>query len=104
MGEMLVAGTVAGIHDDLARGRVHGLARHAGTGGGERGGLRPVDDFEDLLHLVRGFADHERTRDVGLIAFHRATVVDEHDGARANGLRLHGTVRAGRVFVNWALA
>src|SRR6202042_1849031 len=44
MREVQVAGAIAGIHDDLTRGGVYGLARYPGPGRGERRALRMVDD------------------------------------------------------------
>ena len=68
------------------------LERHAGPRRLQRRGLRLVDDVEDLLHLVGGLAEHERARDVRLIALDGAAVVDHDDRAFANRLRRHRAV------------
>jgi len=46
MQEIVVAGTEASVDYDLARSCIDRSARHAGTCGGKRGGLRPMHDIE----------------------------------------------------------
>src|ERR1035438_7068712 len=38
-------------------------------------------------------AVHKRAADIGLISFHRATIVDQHDGTLADDLRLTRAMR-----------
>ena len=52
--EVLVAGAVAGVLDDRARGGVDGLARHAGPRGLQRRRLRAPDDVEHRSILSVG--------------------------------------------------
>src|ERR1022692_3725915 len=57
-----------------------------------------MHDVEDLLHFVRGLPQHKRAADIGLVSFHRATIVDQHDGTLADDLRLARAMRQRGVF------
>ena len=91
--EVFEAGAVAGVDDDVARGGVDRFERRARLRGFERGALRALHDVEDLVHLVGRLAEDERARDVGLVAFDGAAVVDHDDRAFANDLRRDRAVR-----------
>ena len=93
VGKVFEVGTVAGGGDDVACRGVDRFQRRAGLRGGERGVLRVAHDTEHLVHLLAGFAEHERARDVGLVALHRAAVVDHDDRPFADRLRRHRAVR-----------
>jgi len=95
--EVFVVGAEACIADDLAGCGVDGLTLHTGMRCGEGCSLGFVDDVEDLLLLVGGFAEDEGARHVGLVTFDGAAVVDEDDLALADDLRLEGAVGQGRV-------
>ena len=45
-----------------------------------------------------GLAQHKRAADIGLVSFHRAAIVDQHDGTLADDLRLARSMRQRRVF------
>ena len=92
VGEVFVVGAVAGVGDDFAGGVVDGVAGCSGLACGEGGGLGLVDDVEDLLLLVGGFAEDEGARDVGLVAFDGAAVVEEDDLAFLDDLGLERAV------------
>jgi hypothetical protein len=92
VGEVFVVGAVAGGCDEIACGGVDGLALDPGACRGEGGGLGFENDVEDFAGFVE-FGDcrvteDEGARDVGLIAFDGAAVVDEDDLAFADDLRL----------------
>lgn len=97
MAEVLVAGAVARVGDDLAGGCVDGLAGGSGFACGEGGGLGLVDDVEDLLLLVGGFAEDEGAGDVGLVAFDGTAVVEQDDLAFFDDLGLERAVGQGGV-------
>ena len=60
-----------------------------------------MNDIEDLPHLICvGFAQDERSADVGLIAFDGATAVNHKDGAFPKNLRGGGSVGQGGIFVD----
>src|SRR4051812_14643113 len=100
MREVLEAGAVPVVHDDLAPRGVDRLERHARFRGLERRRLRLMDDVEDLLHLVGGLAEHEGPRDVGLVSFDGASVVDHDDRAFADRLRRDRSVGKRRVLAD----
>ena len=90
--EVLVVGTEASVCDDLAGGIVDGVAGKSRASRGQSCGLRLVDDVEDLLLSVGGFAEDEGAGDVGLVAFDIATVIDQNNLVLANDLRLQRAV------------
>ena len=96
----MIAGAVAAIDDDLARGRIHIAVSTPGRAASNGRGLRAVDEVEDRLHLVGGFAQHKGAGDVGSVALHCAAVVEHQDAALAQGLRLARAVRQGGELVD----
>jgi hypothetical protein len=69
------------------RGGVYRLHFDAGAGCGEGGGLGLVDDVEDALLAIGGFAVDEAAGHVRLVALDEAAVVDEDDLIFADDLR-----------------
>src|SRR5262245_56839619 len=91
----LVARAVTPLHV-LRADRIIDLARgHADARGFDRDLLTVVHLLPHLALFGSRLAEHERARDVGLIALHRTAAVHEHDFAIANGLRLARTVWIG---------
>src|SRR4051794_14529127 len=73
--------SVAGGFDDGARGAVHLLGRHSWTNRLQRTLLRFPDDLVDSLNLCGGRTEGDGERDVGVIAFERTAVIEDHDVA-----------------------
>src|SRR5215472_11433750 len=90
--EMCITRSKPGVADHLASSRIHRLAGNARSGRSERSRLGFVNYVEHTLHFVTRSADHERARDIRLVAFHLATVVDHDDAAFADGLGLTRSV------------
>src|ERR1043166_6852721 len=88
----------AGVGDDLARGRIDGLARHAGFGGVECRHLSALLEIPDLGLALRRLAEHDGARDVRLIAIHDAAVVDLDDVCVVDGYQSDAAVRKCREF------
>ncbi len=94
MSEVLEAGAVAAIDDDLARGGVDvGCRARLDARRSESCRLRAMDQIEDRLHLVSWLAQNEGAGDVGGVALDFAAVVEHEDGAFAQRLRLARAVR-----------
>lgn len=90
--EVLIVGTVAGVGDHFAGGIINSVAGLTGFACSERSGLGFVNDVEDLLLFVGRLAKDEGARDVGLVAFDGAAVVEEDDLSLLNDLRLKGAM------------
>ncbi len=93
VGKVLEARAKPGVADHLARGSIHLLGGQAGTSHVQRGFLGGVNHVEDLFHLVAGFAEYERARDVGAVALDVAAVVDHDRRAFLDHLRRGRSVR-----------
>jgi len=92
--EEFIVGTKAGVADYLSGGGIYFLAGNAGPCGPKGSRLGTMDNIEHALHSVAGFAHYEGARNVRLIAFHRATVIDNHRRAFGDHLRRNTAVRS----------
>ena len=100
MTEVLVVGTKACIDNHLARRRIHGFTRYTGARRLERRRLRAMFDLEHIFHALRGFAQHEGTRDVAAVAFDLAAAVDEQNASFTHHLRRGAAMWQRRVFAH----
>src|ERR1039457_2768426 len=94
----LVPGAETRAGDHLARRRVHALAGGTGPRRRQRRILRPPLQVPHFALPLGRLAEHRGARDVALIAFHAAPIVDQHHVALAQLLRLYAAVRERRVF------
>src|SRR5580704_6993054 len=94
--KIFIVWTETRIRNHFARGVVHGTAFMASDCRGECGVLRMSYDFERALKLFGRLSEYAHSRDVGLIALHRGSVIDHHAHAFAKNLFLARTVGKGR--------
>jgi hypothetical protein len=85
-----VIGAEARVGDDLARGGVHRFAGRARFGGGEGGVLRATFQLPDVALPLRGFAENESARDVGLVCAHWFPPVVARRPFAPSGIRFGG--------------
>ena len=90
--EVLESGAVARVDDDLARGGIELLERHARLAAFSAAVCACFTMSKTFFILSVGLAEHERPGDVRLVAFDRAAVVEHDDRALADGLRLDRSV------------
>ena len=88
MGEVSIGGAESCVVNYLACGSIHCLAGDSRFGCSQCGRLGLVNDIEDSPHLVSSLTKDERPADIRLIAFHDTAVINEHDAAVADDLRL----------------
>ena len=104
MGEVRVVGAEAGAVDHLARGGVHRLRFYSRLGRCQRCRLRLVNDIENAAHLVGRRAgeltQNKGAADVGCIAFHAASAIDQQNRAFAYHLWRGRAVRQRRILAD----
>ena len=86
--------------DHVAGSAVDGLERNTRLRRFQRRILSSANDLEDALHLVGGFAQHERAAEIRLVAFNAAAAVDEEDRPLADCLRGDRSVRQRRILAD----
>src|ERR1035438_2651004 len=93
----LISRTEARAGDYISRRRVHALAGRARLRRRQRGILRPPLQIPHFALPLGRLAEHRGARDVALIPFHAAPVVDQHHVAFVQLLRLCAAVGERRV-------
>src|SRR5271169_79242 len=95
MSKELVIGAKTSRNDDRASSIIDRAGQFSGSGRVESGVLGTANDFKDLLNLGGRFAKDASARDVGIVAFHFCTPIDENHVAFLKFLRLLAAVRKG---------
>src|SRR5271157_5870677 len=95
MSEELVIGAKTRRSDERAGSVVDSAGQFSGSRRAESGVLGTANDFKNLLNLGGRFAKNASARDVGIVAFHFCTPIDENHVSFLKFLRLLAAVRKG---------